>query len=237
RTLRELTPRFIGTMSERHWPAVDAYRLATLWAVTGLALYLALPVSNPVYATSAVMFVWPAVVAEAWRERGALRTTLAGCLPLSLMQMAHFLMGISLPPLQPYMIENYRAATEMDTLLRGTPTNIRQIFMISSARSLAPANPTYLQAFLGLRAQSVHLIDVDWNCEAEGDRVAFDYTLANSVVTVSASLPECATFEFGYAEVGRAALSGTRIRRDESVEYEIPEIQPVERNHPWESEL
>lgn len=237
RALRELTPRFMAGMSERQWPAVDARWLVTLWALTGLALYVILPVSNPVYATSAVMFAWPAVVAEIWQGRSVLRAALAVCLPLSLMQMAHFLVGISLPPLHPYMVENYRAAAEMDTLLRDTPAGIRQIFVVSSARSVAPANPAYLQPFLGVGAQIVHLIDVDWNCEAEGDHVTFYYARADSVVTLSASLPECAAFEFGYADAGKNALSGTRIRRDDLVQYELPEAHPVERNHPWEPEL
>lgn len=235
--LRALTPRFRGAMSERQWPTVDARGLVTLWAVTGLALYVVLPVSNPVYATSAVMLAWPAVVAGVWQGGSALRAALAACLPLSLMQMAHLLVGISLPPLHPYMAENYRAAAEMGTLLRNTPAGIRQIFVVSSARSVAPANPAYLRAFLGLSAQIVHLIDIDWNCGAEGDHVTFDYARTHSVVTLNASLPECATFEFGYADAGKNALSGTRIRRDDLVQYELPEAHTVERNHPWESEL
>ncbi|HKX07778.1 MAG TPA: hypothetical protein VJN67_06265 [Stellaceae bacterium] len=238
RALRELSPRFVAAISERQWPAVDARRLAALWAVTGLSLYVVLPVNNPVYATSAVMFAWPAVVAEIWQERRVLlRAGLVACLPLSLMQMTHLLVGVSVPPMHPYMIENYRAAAEMDALLRDTPASIRQIFVVSSARSVAPANPAYLQAFLGLSAQIIHLIDVDWNCDAEGDHVTFDYALANSAVTLSASLPECASFEFGYAEVGENALSGTRLRRDDLVQYELPEVHPVDRHHPWESEL
>ena len=238
---REVTRRLGSAVRERRWLAADAGMLLMLWAVLGLAFHFVLPVSNPVYATSAVLFAWPAVVSEAWRVgrkgRGILRAALGFCLVLSLAQMLHFLAGISLPPLRPYMDTNHRAATEMDALLRSTPAGISTIFVISSARSLAPANPVYLRAFLGLSAQIVHLIDVDWNCEAEGKRVAFDYAVADAVVTLSATLPDCANFEFDYASVGRAALSGDRIRRNSSLSYELPDVRPVERNHPWESEL
>ena len=236
-TLRELVSQAMAAIRERQWPAVGARRLVTLWAAAGLALYVVLPVYNPVYATSAVMFAWPAVVAEIWQQRRILRVSVAACLPLSLMQMIRFLIGISLPPLHPYMVENYRAAAEMDRLLRDTPAGVRQIFVVSSARSVAPANPASLQAFLGLRTQIIHLIDVDWNCDAEADRVTFDYKIDNSAVTLSAGLPDCATFEFGYSNIGKAQVSGTRLRRDDLAEYELPEVHPAKRNHPWESEF
>jgi hypothetical protein len=47
------------------WPTADAVCLVALWAGIALAFYVALPVSRERYATSVVVFAWPALVAEA----------------------------------------------------------------------------------------------------------------------------------------------------------------------------
>src|SRR5262249_25445882 len=69
--VREVANSLRYAMSKRHWPTVEAPLLVSLWAVFALAFHFALAMSDPRYATSVVVFAWPALVAEIARRRQA----------------------------------------------------------------------------------------------------------------------------------------------------------------------
>src|SRR5262249_7266086 len=56
---------------ETRWPTVDPVFLVTLWAALALTFYFALPLVHERYATSVVIFAWPALVAEVDRRAKA----------------------------------------------------------------------------------------------------------------------------------------------------------------------
>jgi hypothetical protein len=231
--LRAAFDRLSKARRERRWPTADPPLLVTLWATIGLAFYFALPLRAPGYSASAVMFAWPAVVGElARRWKPALWLGIVACFILSLAQTLHFLVGITLPPLYSYMSLNFRTASTMSAALRQGPAGIGQIFVVSSPGGLAPANPAYLRAFLDLSPEIVYVVTVNWACASSQDRVAFDHNTADGVVTLSATLPDCASFEFAYAAADSSALVEHRIRRNDSVIYELPEAHSVARKSP-----
>lgn len=238
-SVRAAVDRFGKAGRERRWPTADSPPLVlTLWATMGLAFYFALPLMVSGYAASAVMFAWPAVVGELGRRRQpAFCLGLAACFILSLAQMLHFLVGIALPPLHGYMSRNFRTAGTMTAALRQAPPGTEQIFVVSSPGALAPANPAYLRAFLGLSPEIVHVVTMNWECGGSEDRVAFDHDTADGLVTLSAALPYCASFEFAYAAVDSSALVEHRIRRNDSMTYELPEAHSVERRSPIDPAL
>ena len=235
--LRAAMARVKEAMRGRCWPAVDRALLVTLWAGLGLAFHFALALSNPSYATAAVMFAWPAVVAEVARRGLALRIGLAACSVLSLAQMSHFLVGTFLPPVRPYMALNFEIDRSMQAALRQVPANVRQIFVISSPAALAPANPAYLRTFLGLSAEIVHIINMDWMCTEARAQVSFDHSISADGVTISASLPDCASFEFDYAQIEGSAFAGGRLRRNDWITYELPGAHFLERSRPTDPGL
>jgi hypothetical protein len=67
RTLSEAN-RLRHAMHDRRWKTVDAVFLVALWAAIALAFHFTLPISDDRYATSIVVFVWPALVAEVERR-------------------------------------------------------------------------------------------------------------------------------------------------------------------------
>jgi hypothetical protein len=235
--LRAARDRVKEAVRGRRWPAADGALLVTLWGGLGLAFHFALTVSNPSYASTAVMFAWPAVVAEAARRGLAIRIGLAACSVLSLAQMSHFLVGIFLPPLHPYMALNFEINRSMQATLRQVPADVRQIFIISSPAALAPADPAYLRAFLGLSAEIVHIVNMDWTCTEGGARVSFDHSISIDGVTISATLPGCATFEFDNAQIQASAFSGGHLRRNDSIMYELPQAHFLERSRPTDPGL
>jgi hypothetical protein len=236
--LRAAFDRLSKARRERRWPTADSPLLVTLWATMGLAFFFALPLRMPGYSASAVMFAWPAVVGElARRGKPIFWLGVAVCFVLSLAQTLHFLVGIALPPLHAYMRLNFRTAGAMETALRQAPAGIRQIFVVSSPGALAPANPMYLRAFLDLSPEIVHVVTIDWNCSGVEDRVAFDHGTADGVVTLSAVLPDCASFEFAYAAVDGSALVDHRIRRNDFMTYELPEAHSIEHKSPIDPAL
>src|SRR5262249_23497396 len=69
RFLFEMINRLRPAIYERRWPTVDVPFLVLLWAAIALAFHFALPLRNERYATSLVVFAWPALVAEVERHR------------------------------------------------------------------------------------------------------------------------------------------------------------------------
>ena len=71
RVVREIANRLHDAGYERRWPTVDAAFLVPLWAAIALAFHFAIALPDPRYATSVVVFAWPALVAEIDRRRQA----------------------------------------------------------------------------------------------------------------------------------------------------------------------
>ena len=90
----------------------------------------------------------------------------------------------------------------------------------------AVANPEYVRLILGVPAEIVRIIDIDWNCGESNNLVAFDHSIADGVVKLTVTLPACANFVF-YAPIGDKALANGRLYRNAAISYELPEVEPT----------
>src|SRR5262249_28043087 len=72
RMLPKAVNRLRYALHEWRCPTVDAVLLVTLWAVIALAFHFALALRDERYATSFVVFAWPALVAEVERRGKAI---------------------------------------------------------------------------------------------------------------------------------------------------------------------
>ena len=137
RILPEAVDRVRYAMHEMRWPTVDAVFLVTLWAAIALAFHFALPLTEDRYATSVVVFAWPALVAEVERRgKAIIWLGLAVCCAVSLTRSSYHLFEWIAEPARN---DNYRS---MDAVLRQVPTGTRQIYVLS-AGGLQEANPEY----------------------------------------------------------------------------------------------
>ena len=218
---------------ERRWPSVDPSMLVTLWAALALAFYFALALHDARYAASAVMFAWPAIVAEGVARRSALwRLGLAFCVVLSVARVSHLVAAMNPPSERIPEGRFFRAAAAMNATLRAVPPDIRQIFVIS-AGGLSWGNPEYFRAFLGVHAQIVRVVEMSWDCESPAERIAVDHDVVGGVVTVSASAPTCARFFLSLSGITGSALADGRLRRGETIVYDLPSARPVEAGDRW----
>jgi hypothetical protein len=69
RTLSEAVDYLRCAIQEKRWPIGDQTFLVALWALIALAFHFALPLKPERYATSVVVFAWPALVAEVEKRR------------------------------------------------------------------------------------------------------------------------------------------------------------------------
>ena len=222
RILLEVGQRFRDAIEERRWPVIDPVFLVALWATIALAVYFAIPLYYPRYAMSAVVFVWPALVAEVQRHgKGIIWLGLAVCFALSLTRSSYYLVK-SIADDAPKGWQNYRA---MYGVLRRTPTGTRQIYVLA-AGGLPHANPEYLRAALGVSAEIVRVVEIEWGCRAATDLVAFDHSAAEGVVTVTITLPDCAEFYFATKRFTDEIASRSLCRRG-AISYELPEATPI----------
>jgi hypothetical protein len=211
-------------MRETRWPTVDAVFLVTLWAAIALLFHFALPLPDVRFATSIVVFAWPALIAEVERRGNAiLRLALAVCCVWSLAGTSHRFAEWSAH--MPHLRDGYRA---METALRRAPTGTRQIYVLS-AGGLQSANPKYVGLALGVPAEIVRVVEIQWDCREASDLVAFDHSAANGMVSMTVTVPSCAHFCFFTQQFNNAIANG-RLRRNDTMTYELPEAyqSPVE---------
>lgn len=228
-TLRAASDRLLPAVRERRCPTVDSALLQTLWAVIALAFYLALALSNSRYSAAAVMFVWPAVVGElSRRHNAALRVVLAVCGVLSLGRTSHAMAELNPPSEQSYEGRELHAIAAMNAALREMPPSVEEVYVVT-AGGLVEAAPEYLRALLGLRASIVRVIDVYSSCPQDERVVSFDHSTADGVVTLKIVVPECGFLFFFQAESGSAAIVDGRVRRGESIDYELPEAYQIDQ--------
>jgi hypothetical protein len=150
---------------------------------------------------------------------------------ISLDRGLHYITTLNPPAPQSNTNKLFKAVERMNEALQHLPPNIRQVYVLSAGDDLSDVAPAYLQAFLGVKAEIVRVIDVDWDCGA-GERLAFTHQETGSMVTLSATLPSCAQFLFEGAILDSHQLVGGTLRRGEAISYELPEAKPIENRVP-----
>ena len=228
----KLVPEIAAALRERRAIALDDASLPTIWAAAGLGFYFALTLPDLRYATAAVMFLWPVLVAEVLRYHSILlRLGLAACLLISLDRGLHYITTLNPPAPQSNTNKLFKAVERMNDALQHLPPDIRQVYVLSAGDDLSDVAPAYLQAFLGVKAEIVRVIDVDWDCRA-GERIAFTHQETGGMVALSATLPDCAQFQFEGAILDNNRLVGGTLRRSDAISYELPEAKPIENRAP-----
>jgi hypothetical protein len=223
---------FRFAMQERRWPAVDVVFLVALWATIALTFHFALPLSKERYATSVVMFAWPALVAEVERCRKVPAWfVLALCCIVSLTRSSHgYIEWIANVSTANPSVRNDKL---MGSKLREVPASIRQIYILS-AGGLA-ANPEHVRLVLGVSAEVVRVADIIWNCEKTNDLVAFDQSTADGAVNLTVRLPACAYFSFfSTNSFNGPTVANGRIYRNDTMSYEVPEAYSLRHTRYWE---
>jgi len=225
------------TRREGRWPTVEAPLLVTLWAVLGLAFYFTLALGVWRYAAAAMIFAWPAVVREVVRRRmPLLRLALAACLMLPMARTSRLLLDFNPPSEESFASWFFRTLARMNATLRQSPGGIQQVYVVP-AGGMVPANPEYIRALLGMRAEIVRVVDIAWACDRSTDHVVVSHESADGVVTVVLSVPDCASFYFIAPPVDIEAGVSGRLRRSSSIAYELPEATWTQNKGPRESRL
>ena len=219
RILPEAFDRVRFAVHEIRWPIVDAAFLVTLWAAIALAFHLSLPLNEDRYATSVVVFAWPALVAEVERRgKAIIWLGLAVLCAVSLTRTSYLLFE---KIAEPARNDNYRS---MNAVLSQVPSGTRQIYVLS-AGGLQEANPEYLRHILGVSAEIVRVAEISWRCRDASDLVVFDYGTADGVVSLTVTLPTCANFYFYTGRFNNDFANG-RLYRNDAMTYELPEAGP-----------
>jgi hypothetical protein len=228
RILPEITNGLRYVKHEARWPIVDTFFLATLWAAIALVFYFAVPLSQERYATSVVMFAWPALVGEVERRRSAIVwSSLAVCCVVALIQSSYLFVEYKL--MVKSMQSDFRS---MDAALRQVPTGTRQIYVLS-AGGLQEASPEYVRLILGVRAEIVVVAEISWGCRKSSDSVAFDYKIVDGVVNMTATLPTCADFYFDSNGFNGNILENGSLYRNDRMSYELPQAHLMGQTTWW----
>jgi hypothetical protein len=212
-----------SAIHDMRWPSADPFLLVTLWASIALAFHFMLPLAEDRYATSVVIFTWPALVTEIERRGKAIVWIgLAAVLAVSLSRTSYLLSKTIAAPLQ---IDNYRSMNgyrPMNAVIAQAPTGTRQIYVLS-AGGLQVANPEYVGPILGVSAEIVRLAEIVWKCSDQGNLIAFDHSIINGTVSLNVTLPPCANLYF-YTDRFNKEITDDRLYRNDRMSYELPEV-------------
>jgi hypothetical protein len=122
-------------------------------------------------------------------------------------------------------------------VLGQVPSATRQIYVLS-AGGLHETNPEYLRRFLGVSAEIVRVVDIDWNCTEAGDLVAFHHsTAADGLVSMTVTLPACANFRFSSGPIDSTTFANGHLYRNDTISYDLPEAYPTKPRKWWEPAL
>jgi hypothetical protein len=230
RVLRD-SVNHLPASKEKRWPTADAGYLVAIWAASAIAFHFALPLLAERYATSVVVFTWPAIVAEVERRRNTLlRVGLALCCIVSLIRASYY--SIEFLSITESRGNNYRS---IEAALRQMPMATRQVYILAAVDDILPfANPEYVRLILGVPAEVVRVIDISWNCGKSNNLVAFNHGIDDGInlvafnhgiddgiVKLVATLPACADFVF-FTRIDKALENG-HLYRNASISYELPE--------------
>ena len=72
----------------------------------------------------------------------------------------------------------------------------------------------------------MRVAEIEENCGNARDFVAFDHSIADGVVSMTITLPDCANFYFRTDRFNNN-LSHGRLYRNEWMSYELPEADPI----------
>jgi hypothetical protein len=103
-----------------------------------------------------------------------------------------------------------------------------------AAGNVLNANPKYLRVVLGISAEIVRIADIGWNCSETKDLVVFDHRTVDGVVTMTVTLPACASFRFGQGHSYDIAPVNGHLFRSDTMSYELPEAHPIRNTRWWE---
>jgi hypothetical protein len=212
----ETANRLRDAMCERRWPTAEPAFLVSLWAAIALGFHFALALSRARYATSVVVFAWPALVAEIERRRQAvIWLGLAVFCVVSTLRSYRSVEFVWFP--------KQRELSPMTVALDQVPINMRQVYILPASDDHLPmANPEYVRLILGVPAEMVRIIDIDWNCSESNNLVTFDHSIADGIIKLTVTLPACANFVF-YARIGDEALANGHLCRNATMSYELPD--------------
>jgi hypothetical protein len=221
RIMPEIANRLRYAMYERRWPTVEATFLVPLWAVIALAFHFALAVAWARYATSVVVFACPALVAEIDRRRRAVLwlglTVFCGVLTLRSYGFVEF----ERPP-------NPRDYSQIRQALRQMPMATQQVYIVADGYAVPFANPEYVRLILGVPAEIVRIISLNWNCGESNNFVSFKHSISDGVVKLTFALPACASFILS-THIGDQAFANGRLYRSATMSYELPEVDSNQR--------
>ena len=111
------------------------------------------------------------------------------------------------------------------------PAGTRQIYVIPGG-GLATATPDYLRAFLGVEPEIIRVVDLHWYCSAGHAFAGFEHEFAAGVVTLRASLPDCADFFFDMAGASASRIIDGQLHRGDTIDYELPEAHVIAHKGP-----
>ena len=214
RVVREIANRLRYARDKRRWPTVDAAFLVPLWAAIALAFHFAIALPDPRYATSVVVFAWPALVAEIDRRRQAV--IWLGLMLLCVVSALRSYRSVEIRQ-DPTNIE---LSPMIQVALDQVPMATRQVYTLAVFHDGLPfVNPEYMRLILGLPAEIVRMFDISWNCGESNDLVAFDHSIADGVVKLTVTLPACANFVVPSIK----ALANGHLYRNATISYELPD--------------
>jgi hypothetical protein len=225
RVLPEAVSHVRSITHELSWPTVDAVSIVNLWAAAALAFHFALPLGQDRYATSVVVFLWPALVAEVERRgKAVIWLCLVVLCAGSLTRSYRLFQWIEGPP-------RSNSVRSVNAVLNQVPTGTRQIYVLS-AGGLQEANPESVRLILGVPAAIIRVAEIAWECRNASDLVAFDHTAANGVVSMNVTLPACANFYFATDRFNNGLANG-RLYRNDAMNYELPDADPPKGPSPY----
>jgi len=217
RIMRELAKRLRYVMHERHWPSVEAALMVPVWAGIAFAFHFALALSAVRYATSIVVFAWPALVAEIERRRQTLPWFGLTVLCVVLTLRSYRSVELERP-------SDPREYNSMRVVLQQMPMATQQVYILADTDAV-PSNPEHMRLILGVPAEIVRIAELQWDCGESNQFIAFDHSIADGVVKLTATLPACAKFMFS-ARIPDTALANGRLYRNSTMSYELPEAHP-----------
>jgi hypothetical protein len=116
----------------------------------------------------------------------------------------------------------------MRVALHQVPMATQQVYILQASDDPLPnANPEYARLILGVPAEIVRIIDIDWTCGESNNLVASDHSIADGVVKLTVTLPACANFVFYVS--GDKAFANGRLYRNSAMSYELPEVEPTKQ--------